>query len=212
MAAARESGEAVDWAGGAALGLLLGLLIGLSVTPVVSIVVTALVGLLAGLFGLGEKSALGISAAGARRLAAFGFAAVIATPVAVSLRTHDVLAPSLEAQRQVLREIGFADGSVEQKEMLRYLRFGILPEGTTAAGGAAGGTAAPERRGVLYSRAAVTLCGRLQMSGATADLLTLLGNSDDTKLRAMADRIRALPAERQASALDYARIFLCEGG
>ena len=210
MAAARESGEAVDWAGGAALGLLLGLLIGLSVTPVVSIVVTALVGLLAGLFGLGATGALSISTAGARRLAAFGFAAVIATPVAIWLRTHDVLAPSLEAQRAALNEIGYKDGSPEQREMLRYLRYGIAPAGTTVAAEAARGTTA--RAGVLYAGMPAGFCARLMMSGATADLLTLLDNAGEAKLRDLAMRIRALPTERQAPALDYARIFLCEGG
>ncbi|WP_119421061.1 hypothetical protein [Desertibaculum subflavum] len=210
MATARDTGEAVDWAGGVALGLLLGLLIGLSVTPVVSIVVTALVGLLAGLFGLGEKSALGISAAGARRLAAFGFAAVIATPIAIWLRTHDVLAPSLADQRATLREIGYADGSPEQKEMLRFLRYGIAPAGSTVTAEASRGATA--RGGVLYAGNPAALCGRLMQAGATPDLLLQLDNAGDAKLRDMATRIRALPPEKQTPALDFARIFLCEGG
>jgi hypothetical protein len=210
MAVGREESEATDWAGGAALGLLLGLLIGLSVTPVVSIVVTALVGLLAGLFGLGDKSALGISAAGARRLAAFGFAAVIATPIAIWLRTHDVLAPSLADQRAALREIGYADGSAEQKEMLRFLRYGIAPAGSTVTAEASRGATA--RASVLYAGVPAGFCARMMMSGGTADLLTLLDNTSEAKLRDLASRIKALPVEKQAPALDYARIFLCEGG
>lgn len=208
MAVGGESTKATDTAGGMALGLLIGLLIGLSVTPVVAIVVTALVGLLAALFGLGDKSALGISAAGARRLAAFGFAAVIATPGAIWLRTHDVLAPSLASHRAVLRDIGYPDNSPEQKAILLSLRYGtdaqLRPQ--------ASDTARRASAGVLYADRPAGFCARLQMSGVTADLLTLLDSAGDATLSAQAARIRALPAEWQAAALDYARIFLCDGG
>jgi hypothetical protein len=210
MASGRDTGEAVDYAGGVALGLLLGLLIGLSITPVVSIVVTALVGLLAGLFGLAPTSALGTSAAGARRMAAFGFAAAIAAPIAIWLRTHDVLAPSIDEQRATLREIGYADGSAEQKEMLRFLRYGIAPVGATVTAEAARGATA--RASVLYAGVPAGFCARLLMSGTTTDLLTLLDNAGEAKMRELTARIRALPADKQAAALDYARIFLCEAG
>ncbi|MBM3522092.1 MAG: hypothetical protein FJX57_03980 [Alphaproteobacteria bacterium] len=206
MTEGREENPAIDWIGGAALGLLLGLLIGLSVTPVVSIVVTALVGLLAGLFGLNDKLPLGITATGARRLAAFGLVAVVATPVAIWMRTHDVLGPSLDDQRAILRKIGYPDDSPEHKAVLLSLRFGI---DTTAKPQVAEG-ARRAGSGVLYGGEAAALCGKLQMSGATGDLLTVLDGASDAKHRALAPRIRALPADKQAAALDYARLFLCE--
>lgn len=208
MANGGGSDACIDWIGGIALGLLLGALIGLSVTPVVSIVVTALVGLLAGLFGLGDKPALGIASSGARRLAGFGIAAVIATPIAVWARTNDVLGPSLDSQRATLRAIGIDDGTPEQKTVLLALRFGM-----DVAGKPAGGEAARRAgTGVLYAGVPAGLCAKLQMSGATADLLTSLDGTDDPRLKTIAAGIRAMKPDAQASALDYARLFLCDGG
>ena len=208
MATGRGSDATIDWIGGAALGLLLGILIGLSVAPVVYIVITALVGLLAGLFGLGDKPMLGIASSGARRLAAFGLAAVIATPIAVWVRTNDILGPSLESQRTTLRAIGIADGTAEQKSVLLALRFGLDGTGKPAGGEAArrAGT------GVLYAGVPAGLCAKLQMSGATADLLANLDAADEPRFRTIATRIRAMKPDAQAAALDYARLFLCEGG
>ncbi|HEV7821235.1 MAG TPA: hypothetical protein VGO84_08635, partial [Burkholderiales bacterium] len=117
-----------DFAGGAALGLFLGTLMGLSATPVVTLVVTALVALLAGVFGLADKLSPTMAAGAARRLIAFGIVATIAMPTAIWVRTHEVLSPSIEQQRQNLQAMGVTDPK-EQKEMMQFLRFGITAAG-----------------------------------------------------------------------------------
>jgi hypothetical protein len=126
-----EAGTVYDLLGGASLGMFLGILVGMSATPVVSIVITALVALLAALFGLSDKSPFSTSAAGARRLIAFGLSATLFMLTGIALRTHETLAPSVDHQREVLRNIGYADRTKEQTEMLRYLRYGLVPAGTT---------------------------------------------------------------------------------
>ena len=115
-----------DMLAGGSLGALLGLLMGLSTSPVVSIVITALVALLGALFGLTEKKLPLLSGASAFRLCSFALAAFMVTPAAVWIRTHELLSPSVQQQIVVLKQMGVPDGP-EQYQMLRYLRFGILP-------------------------------------------------------------------------------------
>lgn len=191
-----------DCLGGTSLGLLLGLLIGLSVTSVVSIVITALVALLAGIFGLSNNGPLQMSAAGVRRLATFGFAAALFTLVGLWIRTNDVFAPSVEQQKATLKAIGYTDGSKEQSEMLRYLRFGLLPTGVTA-------SKEPQAsRSVLYANVSPGFCDDLARTTSTLDLLNLFSLSTSA-LRRVGERIKNLPPEKQAVATDYAKIFLC---
>ena len=121
----------LDVAAGASLGALLGLLVGLSGSPIVSSVVTGLVALLAGLFGFSDKISPNPTIAATRRIVAFGLAALIATPAAVYIRTHDWLAPSVAAQRVKLLEIGIQDKK-DQDVMLRFLYLGVLPPGYSA--------------------------------------------------------------------------------
>ena len=110
-----------DWAGGGSLGVLLGLLIGLSASPVVNTVISALVALLAGLFGFSEKISLAVSAGPARRLIAFSLCAALVVPAGVYVRTHDVLAPSLERQKADLALIGYQEGT-PQHELIGFQR------------------------------------------------------------------------------------------
>jgi hypothetical protein len=190
-----------DLLGGISLGLLLGLLIGLSATPVVSIVITALVALLAGLFGLSEKIGPDLSAASVRRLSAFGLAAAIAAPAGVWIRTHEILGPSIEEQKASLRAIGYSDGSAEQKDMLRYLRYGLLPPGVAAP--------PPRPLPLLYGTSA-GLCDDLSRTQAAADVVLLLSQGD-AQNRRLAETIKGLPGDRQAAAADFAKQFLCSG-
>jgi hypothetical protein len=194
-----------DYTSGGALGLLLGVLIGLSTTPVVSTVVTGLVALLAGLFGLSEKiSTTPLSVSATRRLTAFGLVATVAVTCGIWLRTHDVLAPSIADQRQLLRSAGFPDESKDQAEMLRFIRFGILPTGGTIS------PDSPARNGqtVLFALPA-SFCQNLQTvrDGAPSDILSQLDGSSVT--RAIADNIRKMPESSRNSALASAYFYLC---
>jgi hypothetical protein len=193
--------EWADWLGGGALGCLLGLLVGMSSTPVVTIIITALVALLAGLFGLSDKSPIKMSGAAVRRLAAFGLAASALIVVGVWLRTHDVLAPSVEQQKQMLRAMGYEDRSKEQTELLRYIRFGLLPAGLTVS------KEAQPRSGVLYGDVPAGFCDGLARIQATPDLLVLLDT--EASLRRTGERIRSMPPDRQAAAVEFAKLYLC---
>lgn len=208
---AAPAASAIDWAAGAALGLLLGLLVGLSASPVVSAVVTGLVALLAAMFGLSDKLPLGLSHAGARRLTAFALAAAAALLVGLQLRTT-WLAPDVAELRRQLVEVGITDAA-EQKQMLRFLRFGLLPAGTQAAGkdGEAAKLAVAATLPLLYSEPA-GFCGplrRLVADGAApADLLLQLKTGGDAAQRA-AQAIQALPEAERAASLRAAPLYLC---
>jgi hypothetical protein len=198
----------VDIFAGAALGALLGLLMGFSTSPVASTVVTGLVALLAGLFGLSEKLAQTFSTGAARRLAAFGFAAVLVIPAAVWVRAHEILGPSVEEQKQLLVAMGIGDAA-EQKNMLLYMRFGFLPSGTTApakdAPPIAGGNP------FLYADS-TNFCDRLTGLKAArapmADFENLYATWGD-HLAKIGKALSALPAEKKAAAFEAAPLYLC---
>lgn len=202
---------AIDWAAGAALGLLLGLLVGLSASPVVSAVVTGLVALLAAMFGLSDKLPLGLSRVGAHRLTAFALVAAIAVLLGLQLRTR-WLAPDVAELKRQLVEIEITDPA-EQKQMLRFLRFGLLPTGTQAAGkdGEAAKLAVAAALPLLYAEPA-SFCGPLRRSvsenAAPADLLLQLKSGGDAAQRA-GRAIQALPEAERAAALRAAPLYLC---
>lgn len=193
-----------DWAGGGSLGVLLGLLIGLSASPVVNTVISALVALLAGLFGFSEKISLAVSAGPARRLIAFSLCAALVVPAGVYVRTHDVLAPSLERQKADLALIGYQEGTPQHAEMLRYLRYGLLPSGTAEA------EKANWRQPVLYADLPDGFCAELTRL-RTADELLVVFSQSATPFPEMAEKIGHLAPDAQASAAIFARMFLCNG-
>jgi hypothetical protein len=194
---------------GAALGTLLGLLVGLSASPVVGSVVAALTALLAGLFGLSEKLPLGLGAGGARRMAGFGVAATLALLAGLHLRSHQWLAPDVNQLKRQIAELGITDPA-EQRQLLKFLRFGLLPDGAKATPEAGKGTG--PGASLLYASEAPAFCDelrRLQRDGATpADLLVHLTTGSEAAGRAAA-RIQALPAPERAAALRAAPLYLC---
>ena len=193
---------AIDWAAGAALGLLLGLLVGLSASPVVASVVTGLVALLAGMFGLSDKLPLGLSRAGAHRLAAFALAAAVAVLLGLQLRTRWLVPDVAELKRQLV-EVGITEPG-EQKAMLRYLRFGLAPDGKPAE---------PPKalQSVLYNDQP-DFCPNLRRlladGAAPADVLLHLGSGGEAARRAGAG-LQALPEPQRAAALALAPAYLC---
>lgn len=201
----------VDWVAGAALGLLLGLLVGLSASPVVSSVVTALVALLAALFGLSDKLPLGLSRVGAHRLAAFSLAACAAVLLGLQLRTR-WLSPDVAELKRQLVEIGITEPT-EQKAMLRFLRFGLLPAGTQAAGkdGEAARLAVAGALPLLYAEDA-DFCGELRRKlaqHATAEDLLLHLRSGGESARRAGLALAARPAPEQGALLAAAPLYLC---
>jgi hypothetical protein len=196
-----------DIATGASLGILLGILVGLSASPIVSGVAGGLVALLAGFFGLAEKEGRGFTSTGARRMAAFGLFAVVATPVGILARTHEWFAPSVAWQRASLTEIGISDQK-EQNEMLRFLRFGILPKDASAAPkDSAAANVVSEHLPVLYSNPAKFCSAFMQLTSAQ-DKLGLMDQTKDTQ--DIANVIRNLPDDQQDAALKAGRIYLCK--
>lgn len=197
----------IDSAVGVSLGLLLGILAGLSASPIVASVAGGLVALLAGLFGLSDKTGRTLTRNGARRIVAFGLAATIAAPIGVIARTHDWLAPSVKWQRDSMTEIGITDPK-EQNELLRLVRFGILPKGTTAAPkDSAAAQIAGARAPVLYSGSA-EFCGAFLQLTSVADKLNLMKQTADE--RDLANIIGNMPVEQQDAALTAGRIYLCK--
>jgi hypothetical protein len=201
---ARNDAIALDLFGAGSLGILLGILIGMSASPTVSIVITALVALLAGLFGLSEKSTFAISPDGARRLGAFAIAATLASLLGVWMRTHETLSPSLDQQRATLRELGLADKSKEQIEMLKFLRYGLVP---------AGSAVSKEPKpwiGVFYNDAAPSLCADLNRAESADDIITVL-KAAGAKSQSLASEIAKIPPDRRNDAANVVRMTLCSG-
>jgi hypothetical protein len=161
--------------------------------------------LLAAFFGLSDKSRLSTSSAGARRLIAFGISAAVFTLIGVWLRTHETLAPSVEDQKQVLRALGYDDKTKEQTEMLRYLRYGLVPSGVTLA-------KQPQPTvGVLYSTIAPSTCDDLQRTRIPDDFIRILSEGDD-RLKRTADKLRSLAPENRSDAVNIAKLILCPEG
>lgn len=199
----------LDVLAGAALGALLGLLVGLSASPVVGSVVGALTALLAALLGLSEKLPLGLGAGGARRMVGFGVAALVALLAGLHLRSHHWLAPDVAELKRQIAEVGVTDPA-EQRQLLKFLRFGLLPDGVKATPEA--GKATGPGAKLLYAAEAPGFCEelrRLQRDAATAaDLLVHLGTGSEAAQRAAA-RIAALPATEREAALRVAPLYLC---
>ncbi|MEA2841044.1 MAG: hypothetical protein QOF41_2374 [Methylobacteriaceae bacterium] len=199
----------LDISVGLSLGALLGMLVGLSGSPVVSSVVTGIVALLAGLFGLSEKITSGLTSATARRLIAFALAALVVTPLAVYVRTHDWLASSVSLQRAKLIEMGVTDKK-EQLEVLRFINFGILPPGASAVpkdSPSAG--VVTSRQGVLFQAPGNFCTSFLRLLDASPNDILTLFDQQSPEMRSIADMIRRLPEDQRKSALDFGRIFLC---
>lgn len=197
--------KAIDWAAGAALGLLLGLLVGLSASPVVSSVVVGLVALLAGVFGLSDKLPLGLGEAGAHRLTAFALTASLAVLAGLTLRSHSLLAPDVTELRRQIAEIGVTDPT-EQRQLLRFLRFGLAPDGVKPAG-----DAAKALQPVLYSEGTsfcARLRGQVRAGAGPADLLAVLATGSEAARR-LADDLAALPEPERLGAARAAPHYLC---
>jgi hypothetical protein len=198
---AARIGTALDAAAGGSLGLLVGVLTGLSTSPVVSITITALVALLGALFGLTEGSGAGLTTASARRLSAFGLAAAFCSVLAMWARTNDVFAPSIEHQKSVLRQIGYGDGDPAQRELLKYLQFGLVPSGMTESKNRA------TAKSVLYADLSSSVCDVLQRTTTTDDLVIALRTERST--RKLADVVAGLPPDKKAAAPEWVKLLLC---
>ena len=80
-------------AAGASLGAFVGMLLGLAVDPVAKSVMTTALALVAALFGLAGKGGRLVEPPSDGRLLAFCLAAIVATLLALTARTHDWLSP-----------------------------------------------------------------------------------------------------------------------
>jgi hypothetical protein len=199
---------ASDITAGAAIGVFLGLLIGLSGSPIVSGVATGLVALLAGIFGVSEKLAVNFSYAAKCRLIAFAVSAIISVLAAMYVRTHDLLAPSISSQKAVLGEMGITDKK-DQTEMLRFIKYGILPVGTVApAKDSSADAFAHQRLTVLHAQSA-QFCRSLliALSGSQEDFLKFL---DENDLKETAAILRRLPEPERKPAIAASRVYLCK--
>lgn len=106
---------------GAGIGLLVGVLMGLAVSPTVGIIIGALASSLALMLGLNDQH---FSHAKAFRIGSFGFACVAGAFLGIFVRTHNLLAPSLQAQLNDYHKAGYT--KEEALDFLKFTRFGIV--------------------------------------------------------------------------------------
>ena len=141
---------------GASLGALIGFLVGLAVSEVVGSVIAGLVALLTAFFGLQEGNSI-LRPATPQRIVAFSAAAVLAVLLGITIRTHDVLAPSLKMRALAWQEVG-----VDKKtagEIVVFERLGVMPVSWTTTVDAI--QAAKERSTVLFANKIANSCDTL---------------------------------------------------
>lgn len=100
-----KPGELLEFLAGTAIGLLVGLIAGLSISPVTSTILGALATGLLLLLGFKDAKGSDNSQGHAARVFGFGLFCSIALVCGIGLRTHQVLSPSLEAQKERLTAV-----------------------------------------------------------------------------------------------------------
>jgi len=88
----------------AGVGLMVGMLLGLSISPIVASFVGAVGAGLAVLLGLNENH---LTRAKSIRIGTFGFVTILGALIGIYLRTHNLLSPSLEEEKQRLLDLGY---------------------------------------------------------------------------------------------------------
>ena len=194
------------------MGVLVGLLVGLSASPVTGTLVGALVALLAGVFGIAEKLPTGLGRTGAIRLTAFAVSCAVALLLGIFMRTHQVLSPSVKDLRAQLSEMEIKSEE-EQKQMLRFLRFGLLPSNAQAVkkDDEAAASIIKSVQSTLYAESTSFCAGLRDLIATDAvaeDLLSYLRTGSDATKR-IALSLGNLPKTEQLDALKKGPLFLC---
>ena len=109
---------AVSVFSGASIGLMIGMLLALSVSPTVGIFISALGTGLGVLLGLNDSH---FSKAKGIRIGALGLSLLVGVATGLYVRTHALLSPSLEAQRDEYIKLGYS-----KAETLRLLEGRIV--------------------------------------------------------------------------------------
>ncbi len=114
----------IEFAAGAAIGLLVGFIAGLSISPVVATILGALSTSLLVLLGFKESKDPITAVAHAIRVLGFGLFCSISLIAGVLFRTYGVLSPPLEAQKQHLAKV-FSPAEIDQ--ILLLTNYGLRP-------------------------------------------------------------------------------------
>lgn len=186
------------------LGLLVGGLVGLSVSPVSGDVLAGLVALLAAFFGLGGKLPTSNGVTGAR-IVCFSIGVLISVPSAILVRTHGLLAPSLE---QRVKEYGDADLSSALTQELAIFDHTGLRLGSLASAPAP--TPNLQNSGVAFSSGSAAQCSSLQdvsFANSSARLKAMAQTSAPWDKAGQFGLL--LPAADQSAFADYVHDLFC---
>lgn len=107
--------------GGAGIGLLFGIIMGTTTTPTVTAMLGALTAVLAALLGLNDTH---FNNAKAVRIGSFGFACVLGAYMGMFVRSHNLLAPSPQAVKAELLQLGFSEQRALQLVLAREYGIG----------------------------------------------------------------------------------------
>ena len=138
------------------LGLLVGGLVGLSVSPISGDVIAGLVAILAAFFGLGGKLPTSARTTGVR-IVCFSIGVLVSAPGAILIRTHSLLAPTLE---QRVEKYSGADLSAALAQELAIFDHTGLRLGSLAT--APEPTLNLQNSGVAFSSESAAQCSSLQ--------------------------------------------------
>lgn len=112
---------------GLGLGALIGIIIGLSIAQVTGIILGALTSLLAAFFGLREKKSE--DSENHLIVGTFGIACIAFIFIGLYVRTHNLISPSLQSQKEEYKNIGFSEEEI--KKIFLIKEFGVVPSGYT---------------------------------------------------------------------------------
>ena len=192
-------GIAGDFLVGGSMGALLGALLGLSASPIVATITAAVISLLGA--ALEASGRLSASDSSRRRVTAFALGALLFGLLALWARTNQIFMPSLEEQRKQLTQIGIPAGSVEERELLLYLRYGVRPEGKTV----------PEQnasQGVFYSSGASSMCDDLEQADNRDDLLSIVKQEGEGFAR-LHESLASLPEPWTEAQVEAVKTAIC---
>ena len=195
---------------GCGLGLVVGLLVGLSASPVVAVVVGALAAGLMTLLGFvksapADDSKVPIDGS-PLRLGSFGVSCAIAILIGLSIRTHNLLSPTIEEQVAEIRKAGYSPEEARKWVAVRN----SVPVSATDSGAHGGPAVAPVGASVLFSGTTYGECEHFdtkQFKDARAHLAALdqLGG----KYAEYSKRIATLDDGDQRKVLDSLQLLYC---
>lgn len=208
----------VDVVAGVCLGALTGLLVGLTMASVTTTVLASVLAVATAFVGLAGEAKFLNGLVNHARVASFAGAMACALLAGIWMRTHQTLSPSVEEIFEELTAKKFAGAEAfthaEAKDVIRFVKFGLVPAGAPPAGAPL--TAATAEKATAFNRTSGSLFAtaplwcddfRRRRSQPLDEQVAWLQGQDEA--REIAVRMSNLSPERRAMVVGEALFYLC---